>query len=232
MKLFLRILAAGLLFFFAAASSFAAPPKRAALPPWVTDVQIPKNETLILVVKGVFASKSEAESLSGFIQQLMGTTPGDGFDVSDIYSGQAPGKYIVGMLFDSKDRAKWWMDFSYRNRKISKGTLHEVKISGDSHLPYMPAASRGGEKRLLSEADALGRVKALPDVQALGRAKKLVFKFTDFPRNGDLRYEIEILEDRGRGDPRMVDFVMVSALNGEITERYSTALGQSHFAKD
>jgi hypothetical protein len=206
--------------------------KPTALPPWVSDLNIPQNESMVLVVKGVFGSRREAENLVAFIQQLMGTTPGDGVDVSDIYSGLPKGKFIVGMLFDDKERAKWWMDFSYRNRKISKGTIYELSIAGQSRLPYMPAATRAGQKRLLSETEALARVKALPDVQQLGQVKKLVYRFTDYPRNGDLRYEIEVLEDRGRGDPRMVDFVLVSALTGDITERYSTALGRPHFAKD
>lgn len=211
----------------------AAPPvKKNALPPWVADMAIPQNESLVLVVKGVFSSRAEANQLAAFIQQLMGTTPGDGVDVSDHYSGLPKGRYIVGMLFDAKDRAKWWMDFSYRNQKISKGTVYDTKVVGQSLLPYMPAATRIGQKRLVSESEALARVKALPDVVQLARVKKLLYRFTDYPRNGDLRYEIEILEDRGKGDPRMVDFVMVSALNGEVTERYSSALGRAHFAQD
>jgi len=196
------------------------------LPHWVTEIPIPQNETLYLVLKGSFSSRKQAEELQRFIQQLMVKVPGDGIDQSDHYAGLPPGKYIVGMLFDTKERALWWMDFSYRNRKVGKGTIKEVKLTKDSALPYMPSASRPRPKPLVSEAEALAQVKALPDVQKLAARKKLHYKFTDYPRNGDLRYEIEILEDRGRRDPVMVDFIMVSAINGQVVERLSEALGQ------
>lgn len=225
-----------LLMIFSTASSpvgAAAPLKKISLPHWVADLSLPQNETLFLVVKGTFSNRVEAEHLESFIQQLMGSTPGDGVDSSDLYQGLPPGQFVVGMLFDSKERAKWWIEFSYRNRNISKGKIYEVKIHGESRLPYMPAAARAGQKRLLTEQEALSRVQVLPDVQQLNRIKKLTYRFTDYPRNGDLRYEIEILEDRGKQrEPLMLDFVMVSAVNGEITERYSTALGKKSFAKD
>ncbi|HEX5033963.1 MAG TPA: hypothetical protein VFW62_05740, partial [bacterium] len=81
-------------------------------------------------------------------------------------------------------------------------------------------------KALVSEEEALAQVKALPDVKRLATRKKLRYKFTDYPRNGDLRYEIEIMEDKGKKDPIMVDFVMVSAISGQVVERLSEALGQ------
>jgi hypothetical protein len=217
---------------FQTAMAQKAVSKSGSTPHWVADLPIPQNESIYLVVKGIFPTQKEAEKLQAFIQQLMMKTPGDGVDRSDLYQGLPSGKYVVGMLFDTKERARWWMDFSYRNQKISKGTLQEVKILGKSGLPYMPSASRPGSKRLLSEDEALTRVKALPDVQKLSLIKKLTYRFTDYPRNGDLRYEIEIMEIRSHRDPLMVDFALVSALNGEITERYSSALGLSNFVKE
>ncbi len=195
-------------------------------PHWVADVPIPQNEKLFLVLKGSFSDKKSAEDLRRFIQQLMVKVPGDGVDSSDAYSGLPKGKYIVGMLFDTRERALWWMDFSYRNRKVGKGTVKEVTVAKASSLPYMPSASRPRPKALISEDEAMAQVKALPDVQRLAARKKLRYKFTDFPRNGDLRYEIEVMEDKGKRDPVMVDFVMVSAINGEVVERLSEALGQ------
>ncbi len=203
------------------------------IPPWVSDVPVPQNEEIYLVVKEVFLNRKDAEKLSSFIQYLMGTTPGDGVDPTEVYEGLPKGKYVVGMLFDSKERAQWWIDFSYRNQKISKGTIQAVKVVGSSLLPYMPSAVRGSQKRLFTEEEALTQVKNLPDVYALSQKKKLKFRFTDYPRNGDLRYEIEVMEDRGsKLDPLMLDFVMVSALDGKITERYSAALGQGNLAKE
>lgn len=212
---------------------FSAPGLNAAgkkpsggLPHWVTEIPIPQNETLYMVVKGTFATRKQAEDLQRFIQQLMVKIPGDGVDSTDAYVGLPSGKYVVGMLFDTKERALWWMDFSYRNRKVGKGTIKEVKLSRSSVLPYMPSASRPRPKPLVSEAEAMAQVKALPDVRKLAAQKKLHYKFTDYPRNGDLRYEIEVLEDRGRRDPVMVDFIMVSAINGQVVERLSEAFGQ------
>jgi hypothetical protein len=217
-------------FFLAGLSlpSLAAEKKKASggNPHWVADVPIPKNEKLFLVLKGSFSDKKSAEDLRRFIQQLMVKVPGDGIDSSSAYSGLPAGKYIVGTLFDTRERALWWMDFSYRNRKVGKGTIKEVTVTGDSSLPYMPSASRPRPKALVSEAEAMAQVKALPDVKRLATRKKLHYKFTDYPRNGDLRYEIEVLEDKGKKDPIMVDFVMVSAINGQVVERLSEALGQ------
>ncbi len=198
------------------------------VPHWVADLPVPQNQPLYLVVKGVFSSQEEAKNLQKFIQQLMTKYPGDGLDITDRYEGLAPGQFVVGTLFDSKDRAQWWIDFSYRNRKIAKGTIQQVQLKkGKSELPYMPSAYRSSQKQLLTEQEALAKVKALPDINRLAKSKKLQYKFTDYPRNGDLRYEIEVLEDRGkRRDGLMVDFIMVSALNGDITERLSEALAQ------
>jgi len=204
------------------ANYYASP----STPPWVSDLPIPKNESIFLVVKGLFPTKVQADDLKHFIQQLMVKTPGDGVDVSDHYQGLPSGRYVVGMLFDTRERALWWMDYSYRNRKISRGFVREVKVVKDSTLPYMPSASRPRPKPLVSEDDAMAKVKALPDLQRMAAAKKLRYRFTDYPRNGDLRYEIEVMEDRGRLDPVMVDFVMVSALNGQVVERLSEAMGQ------
>ncbi len=195
-------------------------------PPWVTDIPIPKNETLYMAVKGVFSTRKQAEDLQHFIQQLMVKVPGDGVDSTDNFEGLPPGKFVVGTLFDTRDRATWWMDFSYRNRKVGRGTLKEVKLTKDSSLPYMPSASRPRPKPLVTEDQAMDQVKALPDLKTLASHKKLRFRITDYPRNGDLRYEIEVMEDRGRLDPVMVDFVMISAINGQVTERLSQALGQ------
>ena len=210
------------------AISSQAQSSQGKIPPWVTDLPVPQNEPLYLVVKGIFSSREEAENLQRFIQQLMMKYPGDKVDESDHYEGLPPGQFVVGTLFDSKDRAQWWINFSYRNRKISKGSIQQVRlIKGKSELPYMPSAYRGSHKQLLTEQEALAKVKALPDIVRLTKSKKLQYKFTDYPRNGDLRYEIEVLEDRGkRRDGLMVDFIMVSALTGEITERLSEALAQ------
>ena len=193
---------------------------------------LPQNEKILLVVKGVFPTKAEAEKLRKFIQQLMVRYPGDRVDKTDVYRGLPPGKWVVGTLFDGRERAKWWMDYSYRNRKISKGQIQEVVLTGESQLPYMPDAVRGSQKRLLTETEAIVRVRELSDVKKLGGLHKLKFKITDYPKNGDLRYEVEILEEKGRKDPVMVDFVMVSALNGAITERYGESLGKPNFAHD
>lgn len=211
--------------------SFAAELPKA--PPWVADIPVPQNEPIYLVVKGIYASESQAQKVQQFISQLMGTIPPDRLDETDHYVGLPPGKYLVGMLFDSRERASWWIDFSYRNRKIPKGQIKRVRVRGISKLPYMPDPVRDGVQRLLSQQEALARVQALPDIKYLALRKKLEFKITDFPRNGDLRYEVEILEDKGnQHDPVMVDFVLVSALNGEITERFSRSLGRRNFAGD
>lgn len=200
----------------------------ADIPPWVTDVPIPQNETMVLVVKGTYRTRKAAEAVQQFIEQLMGTTPPDRVDSTDNYQGLGQGRYLVGMLFDSQERAKWWIDFSYRNRTIPKGEIKKVVVLGPSRLPYMPDPVRNGQKRLLSPEEALNRVKAQPDIKALAARKKLLYKFTDYPRNGDLRYEIEVMEPKGRGKhPLMVDFLLVSALNGDITERLSLNLGKN-----
>lgn len=201
-------------------------------PPWVSDLPLPQNEKMLLVVKGIFPTQNEAEALRKFIQQLMVRYPGDRVDKSDVYQGLPPGKWVVGTLFDGRDRAQWWMEYSYRNRKIAKGQIKEVVLTGTSRLPYMPDATRGSQKRLLTEAEAVDRVRELGDVKKLSAQRKLKYKVTDYPKNGDLRYEVEILEDRGRKDPVMVDFVMVSALNGAITERFGESLGKPNFAHD
>lgn len=225
-----RILAMGFLAvaFLLPLISGAADKKKSSggTPHWVADVPIPKNEKLFLVLKGSFSDKKSAEDLRRFIQQLMVKVPGDGIDSSDNFSGLPAGKYVVGMLFDTRERALWWMDFSYRNRKVGKGTIKEVTLLKESSLPYMPSASRPRPKALISETEAMAQVKALPDMKRLAAQKKLQYKFTDYPRNGDLRYEIEVLEDKGKKDPVMVDFVMVSAINGQVVERLSEALGQ------
>ncbi len=201
-------------------------------PHWMTALNPLPQETFLLVVKGVYQSRSEAERVQKFITQLMGTTPPDQVDVTDHYEGLPPGKYFIGMLFDSQERAKWWIDFSYRNRQVPKGEIHRVKLKQPSVLPYMPDAVREGKKRLLSSEEAIHRVRSLQDVQRLSQDKALIYKITDYPRNGDLRYEVEILEAKGKHrDPIMVDFVMVSAINGEITERLSAALGQGITSK-
>ncbi len=193
----------------------------AETPHWLQSLPIPQNEELFLVVKGTYPSLTQAQKIQGFIAQLMGTTPPDRIDTTDKYPGVNSGKFLVGMLFDSRERAQWWIDFSYRNRTIPKGQVHRVKVQGNSELPYMPDAVRQGKKRLLTQSEALAKVKALSDIQQLSLRKKLIYKFTDFPRNGDLRYEIEVLEEKEKKDPLMVDFIMVSALTGDITERLS-----------
>ncbi len=190
------------------------------LPIWVSDLPVPQNQSIYLVVKGTFTTSEQAEKRRQFIQQLIPKTPVDGVDRSDSYQGLPKGKYIVGMLFDTPERAQWWMSFSYRNRTIPKGSLKTVKVIGDSRLPYMPSL------KLIDETKALQSVKQLPDIQKLDEQKKLIYKFTDYPRNGDLRYEVEILEDRGHRPPLMVDFVMVCALDGKVVERLSEALKQ------
>ncbi len=196
-------------------------------PHWMGALNPLPQETFFLVVKGFYGERSEAEKVQKFITQLMGTTPPDQIDTSDYYEGLPPGKYFVGMLFDSQERANWWIDFSYRNRKVPKGEIHRVTLKKSSVLPYMPDAVRNGKKRLLSSEEAIHRVRSLQDVQKLSQGKPLIYKITDYPRNGDLRYEVEILEAKGKHrDPVMVDFVMVSAVNGEITERLSAALGK------
>ncbi|MCP5468283.1 MAG: hypothetical protein H7A32_03350 [Deltaproteobacteria bacterium] len=198
-----------------------------ALPEWMQDLPLIEQQNYYLVVKGIYSNQKEAEETQKLIQHLMGSTPADRWDTSDHYLGLPKGKYIVGMLFDSVERAQWWIKFSYRNRKISKGKLYSVKILSKSNLPYMPDPVRVGRKNLVTQKDALASVKLLPDIQDLTKKKKLIFKFTDYPRNGDLRYEIEVLEHRSSSSqPVMVDFIMVSALNASITERLSTALGK------
>lgn len=216
----------------AVSSAFPVSPankKPGGNPHWVSDLSVPQNEGLLLVVKGTFSSKAEAEKRQGFIQQLLVKYPGDRVDKTDNYKGLPPGKYVVGTLFDGRERARWWMDFSYRNRTLPKGDIKEVVVVGESRLPYFPDPVRAGKKRLLSSEEAIGKVQGLPDVQALARTKRLKYKITDWPRNGDLRYEVEILEDRGKKDGVMVDFILVSAINGEITERYAASLGKPHF---
>lgn len=203
----------------------------AKAPPWVSEVPVPQGESLILLSKGIYNTRAQAEKVQGFIAQLMGSTPPDRVDSTDNYQGLPKGRYVVGTLFDSQVRANWWKNFSYRNRKLPKGKILTVALKGTSRLPYYPDAVRRGQKRLLTQAEAIGKVRELPDIQRLGRAKSLIFKITDFPRNGDLRYEVEVLEKRPgrihRGHGVMVDFIMVSALPNAkrpITERLSQAL--------
>jgi hypothetical protein len=197
------------------------------LPHWVTDLPIPQNEEMYLVVKGTYPTRGAAEAVQKFIEQLMGTTPPDQVDATDKYQGLTGGKYLVGTLFDSPERAKWWIDFSYRNRTLPKGEIKKIVVTASSDLPYIPDPVRNGRKRLLSKEEALSRIQALPDIKTLATRKKLLYKFIDYPRNGDLRYEIEVMEVKGRGKhPVMVDFLMVSALNGDITERLSLNLGK------
>jgi hypothetical protein len=194
------------------------------LPTWVSDLPVPINQPLYLVIKGTFSTWEGAVKRREFIQQLLPKTISDGIDKSDYYQGLPKGKFIVGMLFDSQERARWWMNFSYRNRTIPKGTLKTVTVTGTSHLPYMPSLKSYHKVKLIDEEGALQSVKGLPDIQRLSEQKKLIYKFTDYPRNGDLRYEVEVLEDRGQRPPIMVDFIMVCATSGQVVERLSEAL--------
>ncbi|MCE9625116.1 MAG: hypothetical protein K8R69_06660, partial [Deltaproteobacteria bacterium] len=168
-KIFATLL---LLAVFVPALSAAGKKPAGGLPHWVTEIPIPQNAPMFMVVKGVFASKSQAEDLQRFIQQLMVKIPGDGVDVTEHFEGLPSGKYVVGMLFDTRERAQWWMEFSYRNRKIGRGTIKEVKVTRESTLPYMPSASRPRPKPLVTEEQAMAQAKALPDLKRLAAAKK------------------------------------------------------------
>jgi hypothetical protein len=208
--------------------SFLSTAQASQGPAWVADIPIPQNEEMFLVVKGTYRTQPAAEAVQKFIEQLMGTTPPDQVDTTEKYQGVVGNPYLVGMLFDSQERARWWINFSYRNRTIPRGEIKRVKVKGISALPYMPDPVRNGQKRLLSPEEAVNRVKDQPDIKKLALRKDLLYKFTDYPRNGDLRYEIEVMESKGQGKiPVMVDFLMVSALNGDITERLSLNLGRN-----
>ena len=197
-------------------------------PPWVTDIPVPQNEEMYLVVKGTYRTQKGAEAVQQFIEQLMGTTPPDQVDTTEKYQGLSGNPFLVGTLFDSQERARWWINFSYRNRTVPKGEIKRVVVTGRSSLPYMPDPIRNGKKRLLSPEEAVDQVKGQPDIKKLALKKNLIYKLTDYPRNGDLRYEVEVSEFKGKGmNPVMVDFFMVNALNGDITERLSSNLGRN-----
>ncbi|MCB1214754.1 MAG: hypothetical protein KDK66_04685 [Deltaproteobacteria bacterium] len=199
-------------------------------PYWVKDFPIPEGQSLFLVSKGLYPSQAQAKKTQAFIAQLMGSVPPDQVDLSDHYEGLPKGRYVIGTLFDSRARANWWIEFSYRNRKLPKGTIVPVRKKGPSQLIYYPEASRHGPEALIDESRAIALVKSLPDVQKLQKnlGSALRFEVIDYPRTYDLRYEIKMSKKvPGRRDPVMLDFFMVSAQPGvknPITERFSRSM--------
>lgn len=184
----------------------------------------PQQENVYLVVKGVFDTKAEAEETRKFIQQLLVRTPADGLIASENLQGFPVGKWVIASVFDEEAKAKWWMHFSDRNKKLPRPYIKKTQVLRKAEaLPYFPEAMRGGERRFASEREILSQIDELPDVRELKKGGELKVQFTKYPRTEDLRYEVEILKKKGNNFISY-DFVKVDAQRPESFTRFSDKL--------
>ncbi|MBF0491199.1 MAG: hypothetical protein HQM15_00270 [Deltaproteobacteria bacterium] len=182
--------------------------------------QAPLNQNIYLVVKGVFASQSQAAETKKFIQQLLVRTPADGIIASDDLKDFPKGKWVVASAFDDEKKAKWWLSFSDRNAKLPRPYVKKTQISQNAQaLPYFPEAERLGEKRFASEQEILNQIEAFSDVRSLKKEAKIKYQFTKYPRSEDMRYEVEILKEKN-GRFISYDFVKVDAENPKRYSRF------------
>lgn len=187
------------------------------------EVPVPIQKPIYLVVKGNYASQSEAKNVQNIIQHGLGNKAGDGIIESRYVEGFPQGRWVVGSFFDSPSKAQWWIEYSYRNPKLPKPLIKKTQLlQASSALPYFPEALHEGKKRFYSEEEVLEKVQALSDVKGLKKKGEVKLKVLSYPRSGDYQYEVEILEAVGKNKYRAHDFVKFSADN---LEDYSRFLG-------
>lgn len=193
--------------------------------PWNVVLDAPVQEDLYIVVKGVYANLNDAKETQSLIQTTLKNIPADGIVSSNKLHGFPKNKFVVASLFDDPGRAKWWMQFSHRNPRLPNPQMKQIKLLENVDLPYLPSSSRKTEKRFISEKEAIDLVKNVSDIKILRAQNPLKFMITDYPRSGDLRYEVEVLK-LTKNNPRgvMVDFFMVDAVNQKITERFTQSI--------
>ncbi len=148
------------------------------------EILIPVQESIYIVVKGVFDSKAEAEKTRAFIQQLLVKTSADGIIESEKLEGFPSHKWVIASAFDSEERAKWWMMFGDRNPSLPKASVKKTRLLVSSQqIPYFPDSIRDGEKRFFSEEDVVFKIHQFPDVMALKKKRPIKLVFLAFPRS-------------------------------------------------
>lgn len=185
------------------------------------EVLIPVNEPVFIVVKGVFNSKEEAEKTRAFIQQLLVKTPGDGVIESHKLEGFPAQKWVVGSVFDSQEKAKWWMLFGDRNPSLPKAHVKATKLLESSdQVPYFPDPERQGQKRFFTEEEVLARLHQFPDVVALKQKSPIKVVFLSFPRTGHYVYDVEIMKAEGN---QFVAYDFISLFAGNL-DKYKRSI--------
>ena len=196
--------------------------------PWNVHIPIPVGEPVYLVIKGVYDSSHQARQTQQLIQVTLKDIPADGVIVSDALAGFPQGKWVVASVFDTAERAQWWANFSHRNPTLPKPYVKKTTLLKLVELPYLPNSHRANQRRFMSEDEAINLVKGLDDVRQLQNKQGVKFLITDYPRSGDLRYEVEVLAVKaGKPHGVMYDFFMVDAVNQKVTERYSNLFKNS-----
>ncbi len=224
MKTFYRILLPlFLLAFLLPGLSEAKKKKEETAVPIVREVAQPLNAPLFAVIKGVFPTQAKALSTQAFIQQLLVNTPSDGLIESAKLSGLPKGKWVIASLFDSEEKAKWWLHFSDRNNKLPRPQIKQIQLAESApSLPYFPEAKRDEVQRFHTEEEVLIRLKELPDLKKMLEKdkKELKFIFTTYPRTNDFRYEVEVMEPLPNGNFVAYDFINVDAFDLNHFTRY------------
>jgi hypothetical protein len=195
--------------------------------PKKSEISIPVQSPIFVVVKGMFPSRDQAESTRSFIQQLLVKTPADGIIESEKLSGFPPKKWIIASAFDSEKKAEWWMHFSDRNNKLPRSYLKKTELLEESPaIPYFPEATRDGVQRFYTEEEVIERIQQFSDIQNLSKKTPIKFSFLSYPRTGNYTYEVEVMEDKGNRRTMAYDFITMSAVNLNRYSRYLENLGK------
>ncbi len=195
---------------------------------WNVQYPLPLDREVYLCIKGIYANHSAAKQALHLIQTTLKDIPADSIISSAVLNQFGSEQWIVGSVFDDMETAKWWAHFSHRNPTLGKPKIVTAKFNKKTSTNYFPHAKMGNEKRFLTEQEAINLVKKSPDIQQLGMQHKLKFVITDYPRSGDVRYEVEVLKLQDtKGQGVMVDFFMVDAVGKRITERYTDSFKNS-----
>ncbi len=189
------------------------------------EVAIPEKKPVYAVIKGIFPSNEKALATQAFIQQLLVNTPADGIIESSKLAGFPKEKWIIASVFDSEEKAKWWMEFSDRNNKLPRPFIQKTElIEAQAGLPYFPEAIRDGIRRFSTEEEVLARIHQIADIADLQKKSPLKFLFLSYPRSGDYSYEVEVLQDQGEGKFIAYDFIALDAFDLNRHSRYLESL--------
>lgn len=137
---------------------------------WNVKIPLSSSQDYHVVVKGMYPSANEAKNIQGLIQTTLKDIPGDAVVKSDLFASLPKGQWVVASLFDTKERAQWWIKFSTRNPKVPKANIYQSKLLAPSvgNLPYFPDAAIANSK-FISEAEAIALVKQTPDVCCINK---------------------------------------------------------------